>query len=158
MAALQPGESDMTGNRVFAILPLCLALCATASAQSFAQKCKDWIDKKGYSTDYIESKIGKRQPGLAPQWKGNVEPTEVQVGDVVFGYVENSTTAQRVALVDEVELKDGKPAAVIYSEWNQGKRYTDQDCFVTDKFGLPTSGRLPVPAILRVGRPSLPLK
>lgn len=141
-----------------AMLPLCLALCGGASAQSFAEKCKSWIEKKGYSTDYIEAKTGKRQPGLAPQWKGNVEPTEVQVGDVVFGYVENSTTAQRVALVDEVVLQDGKPVAVIYSEWNQGKRYTDRDCFVTDSFGLPTSGRLPVPAILRVWRPSLPLK
>ena len=147
----------MNVTRVITLLPLCLALAGGASAQSFAEKCKSWIDKKGYSTDYIETKIGKRQPGLAPQWKGNVEPAEVQVGDVVFGYVSNSATAQRVALVDEVEQKDGKAIAVIYSEWNQGKRYTDADCFVTDKFGLPTSGRLPVNAILRVWRPSLPL-
>ena len=152
----------MTGRRVFALFPLCLALCAGASsnvnAQTFAEKCKGWIEKKGYSTDYIESKTGKRQPGLAPQWTGNVEPEAVQVGDVVFGYVSGDGKAQRVALVDEVEQKDGKPVAVIYSEWNQGSRYTDRDCFITDKFGLPTSGRLPVPAILRVWRPSLPLK
>lgn len=148
----------MNVSRAIALVPLYLALAGGANAQSFAEKCKSWIDKKGYSTDYIETKIGKRQPGLAPQWKGNVEPTDVQVGDVVFGYVSGSTTAQRVALVDEVELKDGKAIAVIYSEWNQGKRYTDSDCFVTDKFGLPTSGRLPVPAILRVWRASLPLK
>ena len=38
-----------------------------------------------------------------------------------------------------------------------GKRFTDRVCLVTDTFGLPTSGRLPVPAILRVWRPSLPL-
>ena len=131
----------MNVSRAIALLPLYLALAGGANAQSFAEKCKSWIDKKGYSTDYIETKIGKRQPGLAPQWKGNVEPADVQVGDVVFGYVSGSTTAQRVALVDEVELKDGKAIAVIYSEWNQGKRYTDSDCFVTDKFGLPTSGR-----------------
>jgi hypothetical protein len=148
----------MIRTRVFAFLLLCSALGTTANAQSFAEKCKSWIDKKGYSTDYIEAKTGKRQPRLAPQWKGNVEPTDVQIGDVVFGYVENSTTAQRVALVDEVELSDGKPIAVIYSEWNQGKRYLDRDCFVTDKFGLPSSGRLPVPAILRVWRPGAPLK
>lgn len=148
----------MNVSRAIALVPLYLALAGGANAQSFAEKCKSWIDKKGYSTDYIETKIGKRQPGLAPQWKGNVEPADVQVGDVVFGYVSGSTTAQRVALVDEVELKDGKAIAVIYSEWNQGKRYTDSDCFVTDKFGLPTSGRLPVPAILRVWRASLPLK
>ena len=148
----------MNVTRAMALLPLCLALCGGASAQSFAEKCKSWIEKKGYSTDYIEAKTGKRQPGLAPQWKGNIDAADVQVGDVVFGYVANSTTAQRVALVDEVELKDGKPIAVIYSEWNQGSRYNERDCFVTDKFGLPTSGRLPVPAILRVWRPSLPLQ
>lgn len=147
----------MSFRHAIAMLPLCLVLCVGASAQTFAEKCKRWIEKKGYSTDYIEAKTGKRQRGLAPQWKGNVEPGEVQVGDVVFGYVSNSATAQRVALVDEVELKDGKPIAVIYSEWNQGTRYTDSDCFITDKFGLPSSGRLPVPAILRVWRPSLPL-
>ncbi|MDP1535993.1 MAG: hypothetical protein Q8L95_02275 [Burkholderiales bacterium] len=148
----------MTANKVFTVLALCSALCTSASAQTFAEKCKSWIDKKGYSTDYIETKTGKRQPGLAPQWKGNIEPADVQVGDVVFTYVPNSTTAQRVAMVDEVELKDGKAIAVIYSEWNQGNRFTDRDCLVTDKFGLPTSGRLPVAAILRAWRPSLPLQ
>jgi len=148
----------MTVRGLVLVSAFATTLSCGVSAQSFAEKCKSWIDKKGYSTDYIERKTGKRQPGLAPQWKGNVEPDEVQVGDVVFGYVANSTTAQRVALVDEVELKDGRPIAVIYSEWNQGGRYTDRDCFITDKFGLPTSGRLPVPAILRVWRPSLALK
>ena len=147
----------MNSRAALWLLPLSLALCASASAQTFAEKCKSWIDKKGYSSDYIESKAGKRQPGLAPQWKGNVDPGDVQVGDVLFTYVPNSTTAQRVALVDEVETKDGKAIAVIYSEWNQGTRFTDRDCLVTDKFGLPTSGRLPVAAILRVWRPSVPL-
>ncbi len=147
----------MNSRAALSMLPLSLALCASASAQTFAEKCKSWIDKKGYSSDYIESKAGKRQPGLAPQWKGNVDPADVQVGDVLFTYVPNSTTAQRVALVDEVETKDGKAIAVIYSEWNQGTHFTDRDCLVTDKFGLPTSGRLPVAAILRVWRPSVPL-
>ena len=95
---------------------------------------------------------------MAPQWKGNVEPADVQAGDVLFTFVPNSTTAQRVAMVDEVIREaDGKASAVIYSEWNQAKRFIDRDCLVTDSFGLPTAGRLPVPAILRVWRPSLPL-
>ncbi len=143
-------------NRLGPLL-VCGSAMVGAHAQTFAIDCKEWIDKKGYSTDYIEAKTGKRQPGLAPQWKGNVAADEVQAGDVVFSYVEGSTTAQRVALVDEVILADGKPAAVIYSEWNYGKRYNNAKCFVTDKFGLTTGGRLPVPAILRVWRPSLPL-
>lgn len=135
-----------------------LVFCATAGAQSFPERCKSWIEKKGYSTDYIETKAGKRQPGFAPQWKGNVEPADVQVGDVAFSYVPSSTTAQRVAMIDEViRESDGKASAVIYSEWNQGTRFTDRDCLITDKFGLPTSGRLPVAAILRVWRPGPPL-
>jgi hypothetical protein len=60
-----------------------------------------------------------------------------------------------VALVDEVERKDGKPVAVTHSEWNQGNPGIGGDCFVTDDFGLPTSGRLPVPAMLRVWRQAL---
>ena len=147
----------MSFTRFVVALSLWLVFGATANAQSFAEKCKSWIEKKGYSSDYIETKTGKRQPGFAAQWKGNVEPADVQVGDVVFTYVPNSTTAQRATMVDEVVTSDGKVTAVIYSEWNQGKRFTDRDCLVTDTFGLPTSGRLPVPAILRVWRPSLPL-
>ena len=149
----------MMGRNLVLVLALTSAISGDAFAQSFAEKCKSWIDKKGYSTDYIETKTGKRQPGLAPQWKGNVEPADVQVGDVLFTSVPNSATAQRVAMVDEVIREaDGKASAVIYSEWNQGKRFTDRDCLITDSFGLPTSGRLPVPAILRVWRPSLPLQ
>lgn len=107
----------MNGQRVFAVLPLCLALCAGVSsnvnAQTFAEKCKSWIEKKGDSTDYIESKTGKRQPGMAPQWTDNVEAEAVQIGDVFL-----------------------------------------PTCSATAR----PSCRLPVPAILRVWRPSLPLK
>lgn len=150
----------MTATRVILMLPLCWALCATASAQSFAEKCKDYVEKKGYSADYIESKTGKRQPGPAARWKSNIELSDLKVGDVVFAYLRDAGgNAQRVAMVDEVIAgADGKATAVIISEWNFGKRFTDKDCFVTDKFGLPTSTREPVAAILRAWRPSLPLQ
>jgi hypothetical protein len=69
-----------------------------------------------------------------------------------------SPRGARVALVDEVERMVGKPIAVISSVWNRGDRYVDRDCLVTDKFGLPSSGRLPVSAILRVWRPGAALK
>ena len=89
----------MNGQRVFALLPLCLAVFAGTSsnvnAQNFAEKCKSWIEKKGYSTDYIESKTGKRQPGMAPQWTDNVEAEAVQVRNVVFAYVFGDSKAQR---------------------------------------------------------------
>ena len=89
----------MNGQRVFAVLPLCLAVCAGVSsnvnAQTFAEKCKSWIEKKNDSTDYIESKTGKRQPSMAPQWTDNVELEAVQVGNVVFAYVFGDSKAQR---------------------------------------------------------------
>jgi hypothetical protein len=135
-----------------------LCLCAMARAQTFAIDCKEWIDKKGYSADDIEAKTGRRQPGFPAQWKNNVAPADVQVGDVVFAYFREGATTQRVAMVDEViNGGDGKAAAVVITEWNYGQRYTNQKCFVTDKFGLPSSSRIPVPSILRVRRPSLPL-
>jgi hypothetical protein len=144
----------------FASVAALLGLCAGASAQTdFALACKSYIDKKGYSADYIEAKTGKRQPGWPARWKSNVEPADVQVGDVVFASFRDSGTAQRVAMVDEViQGSDGKAAAVIISEWNYGTRYNDKECAITDKFGIASSSRIPVPGILRVWRPSLPLQ
>jgi hypothetical protein len=153
-------ESTMTiaHTSVLAATLLCM-LPVTAHAQTFAIDCKEWIDKKGYSADFIEAKTGKRQPGFPAQWKSNVAPVDVQVGDVVFAYFRDGATAQRVAMVDEVITGgDGKAAAVVITEWNYGRGYTNQKCFVTDKFGLPSSSRIPVPSILRVWRPSLPLQ
>ena len=61
----------MSAPRATAAAVLMVALVSPALAQSdFATRCKQWIDKKGYSTDYIEHKTGKRQPGLGPRWKG----------------------------------------------------------------------------------------
>ena len=55
-----------------------------AQSASFIRDCQKWIDKKGYSTDYIEQKTGKRQSGLASSWRGNVRVQGIQPGDVVL--------------------------------------------------------------------------
>ena len=62
-----------------------LAAPAYTQSDNFIKECRQWIDKKGYSTDYIEEKLGKRQAGMASSWRGNVAVADVQAGDVVFG-------------------------------------------------------------------------
>ena len=80
----------MSAPRAAATAVLMVALVSPALAQGgndFATRCKQWLDKKGYSVDYIEHKTGKRQPGLAPRWKGNLALAEVQAGDVVISSI-----------------------------------------------------------------------
>src|ERR1700752_4828424 len=94
--ARRPGDSAYTAAPMRAWLralhgpPLVAAaallvspVAARAQSASFLADCKRYIDQKGYSTDYIEEKTGKRQPGLAAAWRGNVAVREVQPGDVV---------------------------------------------------------------------------
>ena len=128
-------------------------------AFEFNRDCAKWLGQKGYSIDYIQQKVGQRQRGFAQQWQGNVEPKDVQPGDVVIAYIGNKGQRMRVAYVEEVRRNaDGTAGAVFVTEWNQGK-YTDERCFVTDHFGrLSESKPLTVGTIDKVWRPSLPLK
>lgn len=132
---------------------------AQPAREPFAVRCKQWIEKKGYSLDYIEQKTGKRQEGQPPSWKGNVKPEAVQVGDVVIAQVSGDAAAQRVAYVEEVAAgSDGLAYAVFVTEWNQGRQMLDKDCLVTNLFGQTGSKlRVPLNTVLRVWRPSLPL-
>jgi hypothetical protein len=129
-----------------------------AQPVDFDRDCAQWIDKKGYSTDYIKLKTGKRQKGAAVNWRANVEPKDVQPGDVVISYIREKGRNMRVAYVEEVRRgADGSAASVIVSEWNVGK-YIDERCFVTDHFGrLAESRPMPIESINKVWRPSLPL-
>jgi hypothetical protein len=137
----------------------CLAsFTLQAQPVDFARDCAQWIDKKGYSADYIKLKTGKRQTGMPLNWRGNVEPKDVQLGDVVISYLREKGRNMRVAYVEEVRrAADGSAASLIVSEWNMGK-YVDERCFVTDHFGrLSESRPMPIDTITKVWRPSLPL-
>ena len=130
-----------------------------AQSEPWDVRCKSWIEKKGYSLDYIEKKTGMRQPGQPVRWKGNVKREEVQVGDVVIAQVADTTNGQRAAYVEEIVAgADGVPYAIIVSEWNQGRVYRDKDCLVTNLFGQTSGMRVPLITVLRVWRPSLPLQ
>jgi hypothetical protein len=141
-----------------AVLAL-VSASAAAQGSDFATRCKEWIDKKGYSGDYIEKRTGHRQPGHHSSWKGNLAPADVQKGDVVFSSLSTSTgTGTSVAFVEDVETDAaGRPTAVTVSEWNRGKRQLDAGCFVSDMFGQETRMRMPIDSVLRVWRPGLPL-
>ena len=137
-----------------------LAVPAAAGAQafSFQRDCAQYLQKRGYSVDYIQLKTGKRQRGMADEWKGNVEVADVAAGDVVLTYIPDKGRLLHAAYVEEVRRDaDGKLVHVMVTDWNLG-RYTDERCFVTDRFGIATPPR-PIAAdrIVRVWRPSLPL-
>lgn len=141
------------------LLDLSLLWSATVHAQlaSFIRDCQQWIDMKGYSTDYIEQKTGKRQPALAGSWRGNVPVLEVQSGDVVLIAL-RTPGAQHVAFVEEVRRNaDGTVNAIRLTEWNWG-RTTDKRCLVTENFGRLAPGRwVEFGVVAQVWRPSRPL-
>ena len=124
----------------------------------FSRDCAQYLERHGYSIDYIVKKVGSRQRGFAPSWRGNVEPRDVQPGDVVISQLRNKPGAMRVAYVEDVRRNaDGSAGAVFVSEWNWGK-YTDERCQVTDHFGrLSESKPLTVDTLVKVWRPTLPL-
>jgi hypothetical protein len=136
---------------------------AMSSAQAQAAKaepdCSQWVEKKGYSTDYIKLRTGNRQRGMAEGWRGNIAPKDVQPGDVVVTHIPDKGRRMRVSYVEEVRPGggDGGASAVIVTEWNEGK-YIDEPCFVTDHFGRDSGKRsIPIDTVVRAWRPSLPL-
>lgn len=142
---------------------------SSASAQrlvldspEWRERCKQWIERKGYPVDHIEQKTGKRQPGMAVSWKGNVPPERVQVGDVVIRTttLESGRTIQVAGYVEAVEpASAGSETFVTLSAMGVGgKRAVDADCYVTDTFGQLIQMRTPISAVVRVWRPSLPLE
>jgi hypothetical protein len=140
----------------------CCLLSAPAWGQanraSFDRDCSQWIEKKGFLTDYIKLKTGKRQRGMAETWRGNVEPKHVQPGDVFLTHIKDKGKRMRASYVEEVRrAADRSAGPLLVTEWNEGK-YIDEPCFVTDHFGRD-SGLRPVPpdTVIRVWRPSLPL-
>jgi hypothetical protein len=136
---------------------LCLSL-AHAQSPAFTRACQKWIDEKGYSTDYIEQKTGKRQEGLASEWRGNVASQNIQAGDVVL-IRPPVRDAMHAAFAEEIRRNaEGTASSIRISEWNWG-RMTDQRCLITENFGkLSPSRWISLDAVAQVWRPTLPLQ
>lgn len=126
------------------------------------ERCKTWIERKGYPVDHIQQKTGRRQPGMAASWKGNVPREQVQVGDVAIRSlsVEDGRTLQVAGYVEAVEPASGSSEIFLTLSAMAlgGKTLVDGECFVTESFGQVSQHRVPLSAVLRVWRPSLPLE
>ncbi len=135
-----------------------LGAAARVVAADFQHDCAQWVEKHGYSADYIKLKTGKRQRGTPDSWRGNVAAKDMQPGDVVITAIVDKPPHLRVSYVEEVRNNsDGSAGAAIVTEWNEG-RYVDERCFVTDHFGRDSGRRaIPIDSVVRVWRPSLPL-
>jgi hypothetical protein len=128
------------------------------------ERCKRWIDLKGYPVNYIEQKVGKRQPGFALDWKGNVKPDEARAGDVaIIGWHSaDGLSGVKVVYIEEVEPPaSGSGAFVKVSGFELGtgrRRWSDRECLVDAGFGRVGQIRMPLSEVVRVWRPDLPLE
>ena len=109
-----------------AVSAVIVALASSASLAAdfnFERNCAQWIDQKGFSSDYIKLKTGKRQRGMVDGWRGNVAPKDVRAGDVAMTYIKDKGRRLRASYVEEVVRAhaDGSAGAVIVTEWNEGK-------------------------------------
>jgi surface antigen len=111
---------------------------------------------KGYCTDYVQQRLGRRPSGDAGTWPGNTPVAQIRAGDVAIFTL---GSAGHVAVVDQVfvDKKTGNAASVRLSEMNWGKVKSDaesQRCVVTQNFGkLRTDRTVSVSSIARVWRP-----
>ena len=153
-------------HRLFDLLARAFYICsalslwstaAHAQSANFLKDCQQWIEKKGYSSDYIEQKLGKRQRGLPGSWRGNVAVRDVQAGDVALIALP-AAGAQHAAYVEEVRRNAERAVTGIrISEWNWGPT-TNTRCLITENFGKPAPERwIESSSVAAVWRPSLPV-
>jgi len=128
----------MGSARRFAAGACMLAAQAQAADNSkWMRDCAEWIQKKGYSVDYIEQRTGQRPEGtMARHWQPNLDPKDASPNDVVFLRVDSADgQGQRVEVVDEVvKGADGTIRAFRTSSMNIGKT-VEPKCHVTENFG-----------------------
>jgi hypothetical protein len=143
------------------VLPLAgLLALSTVQAQQggarFMRDCGAWVEKKGYSVDYIEQRTGERPAGnMAQNWRSNLEPKDVQPGDVVFMYV-GDTGGQRAEVVDEVVRgADGTIQSFRTSSMNVGKM-VEPVCNITENFGKVVQRSVEFDRVIRAWRPKRP--
>jgi hypothetical protein len=139
---------------------MAIVLSRTSRAQDgkFEDKCAQWIEKKGFTRNYIATRIDKLQPGSPTTWRGNVEAGQVQVGDIVLVRLRDAPESLKAGYVETVARgPDGIATRAEVSSWNWGGGYVDRGCSVTKQFGQHSLNPVLGTEIVRVWRPSLPL-
>jgi hypothetical protein len=143
----------VTLGRAICVAFLQAGLSQAAAAQDvhkFNARCHDWIAKRGFSVNYVEQRVGKRQPGFGRTWIGNIDRNAVRPGDVAIFVPWQGHTA----VVEQVERgADGRPARPRISDWNRPGRYVDEACIVTENFGKLNTWRVDAAQATRFWRP-----
>jgi hypothetical protein len=138
-----------------ALLALACLPALAADTAKWTRDCAEWIDRKGYSVDYIEQRTGQRPAGtMARDWRPNLEPKDAAPDDVVFLRVDSADgQGQRVEVVDEVvKAADGSIRAFKTSSMNIGK-LVEPKCHVTENFGKVRKRTVAFDRVLGAWRP-----
>ena len=127
------------------------AVPAGAAETFSAQKCGQWMARKGYSVNYIEQRTGKRQPGFANGWVSNIDRDAVRPGDVaIFAQWHGHT-----GYVEKVERDtNGRPVRILISDWNRPAKWVDEECIVTEAFGKLNTWWVNASEVTRYWRPN----
>ena len=127
-----------------------------ADHSKWQRDCAEWIQKKGYSVDYIEERTGQRPGGtMARDWMPNLESKDARANDVVFLRVDSADgQGQRVEVVDEVVLNagDGSVRAIKTSSMNIGKM-VEPKCHITENFGKVRKRTVTIDRVIGAWRP-----
>ena len=134
--------------------------CMGAGFHSYvvAQSCEEFFKRKGYCTDYVEQRTGKRQRGNAGTWKGNIPKDQMRAGDVAIFSSRRVPPVGHVAVIERVIYKANTaiPIQVEISEYNWGRMRPEpkeRACSVTFKFGEKNVRTISVSAFDHVWRP-----
>lgn len=118
------------------------AMALTGAAEPRQDVCAPYYGR-GYCTDYVNGRTGRRQRGDADTWPSNMPADQAQAGDVaIFRRIKH------VAYVEAVLERDasGRSRRVRISEMNYGPRNpnTPRECYVTMNFNVRTEREITV--------------
>lgn len=125
-----------------------------AAPKPDANPCSKYLGR-GYCTDYIQQRLGRKPSGDAGTWPGNTSVASIRQGDVA---IFNVGSYGHVAYVEQVIAdKSGKPTHIRVSEMNWAPVLPgaeNQKCAITSNFGkVTTRPAVPIAAVARVWRP-----
>lgn len=128
--------------------------CIGQQQQQVADPCANYYGR-GYCTDYIQERIGRKPSGDAGTWSGNTPIASIRAGDIAIFAV---GTSGHVAYVEEVitDKSTGRPVQIRISEKNWGAVLSGQEnqrCIITSNFGKIGMRTVPISSVAKVWRP-----
>lgn len=138
-------------KRLISLTILSIAIFVLNS-DAIGQNCNKYFGK-GYCTDYVKLRLGRRPTGDAGTWRPNINPRDARPGDAVI--FSSPAPYGHVAVVERViyERNTATPYQIEISEWNWSGNYIDRPCAVTSMFGKATRRTVRVNSIKGYWRP-----